>query len=356
MNDRRAQAWGAAVIAAGALLGASAALWAGRPGELWRPLAIGLTAYVASGLLVLRWGLEVYGARGALGAVALAVFTPGTLAALAAPPLLAPAGGTTLAGGLALLAAAYALMRCLLDPTLQWALIAGVAILAAPVGAFLHGAAATPALVLAALSLLLVVCRIATAERCEPRARVVRSSVAAVAVAWIVPLAIMLAVFAASHLPSPEEYAAAHPAPAVLRVSSVDTSAMRAAGAPPDDDRSSIAALPVAALLLALLRPWRRERRYNDAGWAAALLCLGGALWLLWGAPGGVFMAPFAALLAGACWDTSRTGWARQAATALVLLQLAAALVLWPHYPGGVRGDAWLPSPDVPMPQSESAP
>ena len=77
MTERRTYVWGAAIIVAGALLGATAALSAGRSGSLWRPFAIGLAAYVGMGALVLRWGLEVYGSRGALGAVALAAFAPG---------------------------------------------------------------------------------------------------------------------------------------------------------------------------------------------------------------------------------------------------------------------------------------
>ena len=354
MTDRRAHAWGAAIVAAGGLLGATAALWAGRPGSLWRPLVIGLAAYVASGALVLRWGLAVYGPRGALGALALAAFTPAVLAALGAPPLLAPAGGTTLAGSFAQLAGGYALMRCLLDPTVQWALLAGVAILAAPIGAFLQGASATVLAGLGAASVVLIASRIATAERWEPRARVVRASIMSVTLAWAVALVVALLVAAASDLPSAQEYsrararrgaplAAARIADGVVPVVAAawaETDAPRAAG-------SSLAGLPLAALLLAALRPWRRQRRYTDAGWVALLLCLGVPLWLAWGEPGGVFMAPVAALLAGACWDPSRPALARYAATAVVLVQVAAALALWPHYPGGVRAGAWLPMPGI---------
>lgn len=329
MTHRRAHVWGAAIIAAGALLGVTAALWAGRPGSLWRPLVIGLVSYAASGALVLRWGLEVYGAAGALGAVALVAFTPGVLAALAAPPLVAPAGGTTLAGGFAQLAATYALMRCLLDPTLQWAVLAGLVMVAVPIGAFLHGSSTAAMVALAVLSLLLVAVRLLTAERCESRARVAQASAASVALAWALALALLacLLVVSAEHAPEAEGYATAFDAP------------------PP----SSVwwAVLPLAALLLAAARPWRRQRRFTDAGWSAALLCLGVPLWLAWGEPGGVFMAPFAALLAGACWDGARPAWARRAATLVVLAQMVAGLLLWPHYPGGVRSDAWLPMPGI---------
>ena len=348
MIDRKAHAWGAAIVAAGALLGGAAALWAGRPGALWRPLAIGLAGYLASGLLVLRWGLEVYGWRGGLGSVALAAFTPCTLAALAAPAVVAPAGGATMLGSFAQLAAVYALMRCLLDPNLQWALLAGVAMAVVPVGAFLHGSSTAPMTGLATLSLALVGCRTMTAGRYEPRARVARASAVAVGLAWAVALAVVLVAAAASHLPSLGEYTQAHRrAPSVMRAAAIEPLDPQADSGAPAALAPWPVALPLAALLLTAVRPWRRQRRYSDAGWGAALLCLGIPLWLAWGEPGGVFMAPIAALLAGACWDMSRPRWARRAASAVVGLQAIAALLLWPRYPGGVRPDAWLPNPDV---------
>jgi len=352
MTDRRAHTWGAAIVAAGGVLGLAGALWAGRPGLLWRPLVFGLAAYVASGAVVLRWGLAVYGPRGALGALAAVAFAPGVLAALAAPPLLAPAGGTTLLGGFAQLAATYALARDLLDPTLQWTFLASGAILLVPIGAFLQGSTAVPTAGMAVLSLLLVAARVATAERWEGRVRVARASAVAVGLAWTAVLAVSLLVAAASHLPSPEEYSSARPAPSARRFNAVlPVRAAEAAGADaaatPAPRPAGAAALPLAALLLAAARPWRSQRRYSDIAWIAALLCLGAPLWLAWGESGGVFMAPFAALLAGGCWDSSRPAWARAAASAVVALQVAAAVLLWPHYPGGVRADAWLPMPGI---------
>jgi hypothetical protein len=316
--------------------------------------------------------------------VALAAFTPGVLAALGAPALLAPAGGTTLVGGLAQLAAAYALMRCLLDPTLQWALAAGVAIFAVPIGAFLHGASTAVMAGVGWLSALLIACRIATAERCESRPRVALGGVISVALAWLVAVALAVLVTLASHLPSPEDYTRApredgvaaavvefpHPVrlPAGEGILHVKSSLSRrerdrvggsddwplryvsaaGAGAPALPTAASWpAVLPSASLLLAALRPWRRERRYTDLGWLAVLLCLGVPLWMAWSEPGGVFMAPIAALLGGGCWDRSRPMLVRRVAAAVVGLQIVALLWLWPHYPGGVRADAWLPNPDV---------
>jgi len=265
---------------------------------------------------------------------------------MAAPPLLAPAGGTTLAGTFAQLAATYALMRCLLDPSVQWVALAGVAFLAAPIGAFLQGASSTVLAGLGVLSLAMITCRIATAERCEPRARVVRASVISVALAWVAALVIALLVSAASHLPSAQAYSAAAPPP---QSATILTVAAPVAPQPtgPLAGAVPLAGLPIAAVLLAAVRPWRRQRRYTDAGWLATLLCLGVPLWLAWDEPGGVFMTPVAALLAGASWDETRAPLARHAATAVVLLQVAVALALWPHYPGGVRAGAWLPMPGI---------
>jgi len=368
MTVRRAHAWGAAIIAAGALLGLTAALWAGRPGSLWRPLLFGLVAYAASGALVLRWGLAVYGPGGALGALSLAAFTPGVLAALAAPPLTAPAGGTTLIGAVAQLAAAHALMRCLLDPTAQWALAAGAAMVVVPIGAFLHGSESAPMIGLAVFSVFLIIWRAVTAEPWERRARIVQASVVSVGLAWAVALAATLLVTALAHLPSAGEYTRAEPSePAAvawhsdsyplsvvrcpLFISEPTTdNGQRATGngtRATGNGQPAASSWPLAALLLAAVRPWRRHRRYSDAGWVAAILCLGVPLSWAWGEPGGVFMAPFAALLAGGCWDAGRpAGW-RGAAALVVALQIGAAVCLWPHYPGGVRADAWLPMPGI---------
>jgi hypothetical protein len=349
-------------VAAGAVLGVTAALWAGRPGSLWRPLLIGLSAYAAGGALVLRWGLEVYGTHGALAATALAAFTPGVLAALAAPPQVAPAGATTLAGSVVQVAALYALMRCLLDPALTWAALAGVAIVAVPVGAFLHGAEATPLVGLAVLSVVLVACRVLTSERSESRARVAQASAVSVALAWSVALGVVVLIAALSDLPSAEEYSALRlraAAQALAMIASPSAAPPLAGDGPssptagPPTGASGLAVLPLVALLLAAVRPWRRERRFTDAGWSADLICIGGVLWWAWGAPGGVFMAPIAALLAGACWDASRPAWARRAATVVVVMQLAAVLLLWPRYPGGVRSDAWLPMPGSSLPRAD---
>jgi hypothetical protein len=168
----------------------------------------------------------------------------------------------------------------------------------------------------------------------------------------------VLFIWATEHLPTAEEYSddsgvcrpdgcsdpvavAAGHGNADVQIQAIAAQGSAEAAARPA--RAPWSAWPVAALLLAATRPWRRQRSYADACWIAMLCCVGLPLSLVWGEPGGVFMAPAAAVLAGACWDGSRPQLARHAATLVVLLQVAAALALWPHYPGGVREDAWLP-------------
>jgi hypothetical protein len=357
MTERRAYAWGTAIVLAGVLLGAAAALWIGRPGSLGRSLAIALLGSAATGWVVLRWGRAVYGPRGALAALAVSASTPALLAALAAPTVQAPAGAAVLVGCAVQLVAVYALTRCVLDPTLQWVAVAGLAVLVAPVGAFLHGSGSTIVAGLAVFSAVLVVWRTLTAERCEPRQRVARAAAVSVALVWLFAAAVAVAVAALSQLPSIEEYSsggavplgarAARPPPssgAAFRL--LATADAQAAAAQTSQSGAALAGLPLVALLLAAARPWRWARRYSDGAWVLALLCLGLPLWVEWGEPGGVFMTPVVALLAGACWDPSRPRWARRAATLLVLVQIVVACWLWPRWPGGVRSDAWLPLPD----------
>lgn len=368
MTIRRAYACGAALVLGGALLGITAAWSIGRPDSLVRSLLIAATAYIAGGALVLRWGLDVYGPRGAVWATALYAFTPPLLAAVAAPSLQAPAGAAVLAGMLAQLVATYALTRCLLDPTLQWVLVAGLAIVAAPIGAFLHGDGAAVLVAMGGFSLLLVVWRTATADRCESARRVARGSAVSAALAWLLAATLALAVAALSHLPSFEEYGRlTNSRPEVVARASdsgrafldgLVAAAAAAEGAPAESRAraAGLGSLPLAALLVAAARPWRRWRRYSDGAWVLALLCLGGSLWLVWGAPGGVFMAPHAALLGAAVWDGTRPAWLRRIAAAVVVAQIGIALIAWPHWRGGIRPDAWLPMPGIEIPPAEAGP
>jgi hypothetical protein len=87
-------------------------------------------------------------------------------------------------------------------------------------------------------------------------------------------------------------------------------------------------------LLLTLLRPWRRERRYADTTVAATLACVAVPTWQAADAAGQGFaglavVTTVLALIAAACWDTGAPTWRRQAATAALALQ-AALLVTAP--------------------------
>ena len=344
------------------MLGTTAALSIGRPGALARSLLIAATAYVAGGALVLRWGLDVYGARGAAvggGAVRLHAGVAGGHRGAEHP---GPGGRGGARGRACSARGGLCLSRCLLDPTLQWALVAGVAIVAAPVGAFLHGDG-SPAVLLAMgrFSVLLVVWRTATAERCESRpprrtrqrgvggAGVAAGGGGGVAVAGLVAPAVARRVrrgAAAADERARRGRASALPDHFVAVASAAERAPAgtrrRAAGA---------AALPLAALLLRgapVAAPAALQRRRPGAG--AALP--GRPLWLAWGAPGGVFMAPYAALA-----RRRRVGWGAPAWLRRVALVVGAAdrrrAAAWPHWPGGVRPDAWLPLPGVEMPPAE---
>jgi hypothetical protein len=139
-----------------------------------------------------------------------------------------------------------------------------VAILAAPVGAFLHGSSLAVMQALAAFS---------TSDRRSGRHRALGGAVAigtlgivSVAMAWGVALGIALLVAAASHLPSVEEYSDHSPPPTMLHsaraIMPIAADDAAPAPAPPP---AGLAGLPLAALLLAAVRPWRWQRRYTDA-------------------------------------------------------------------------------------------
>lgn len=331
MTARTAHRWSAALVAAGALLAATAALRVGPPASVWARAA-GLAAYGALGALTLCWGQAVYGAPGALAAVGLMAFAAPALAGVAAAgPLLA---------ALAQLAAAYALMRCLLDPALQWTLLAGVAIAAALPAAGLCGQAVVwAAACMGGFSLLLVAARVLTAERSERRVRVAQAAVMSVGLAWAVAVVLAYAVARLSSLPSPAEYGRADRSLQPLRVLPAATAIAARADAEP-------VRIPIAPLVLTAVRPWRRQRRYSDAAWLLALFCLAVPLWrAAAGSDNLVAVVPILALLAGACWDAPRPRWLRRAATAALALHVAAAVLLWPRYAAGVREAEGVPRP-----------
>ncbi|MDX2170610.1 MAG: hypothetical protein SF182_26290 [Deltaproteobacteria bacterium] len=287
MTERTGYLSGAALIVAGA-----ACLVVARGAA---PLP--LVAYLVVQAVVLRWGMLVYGAPGAVGAVALSAF---------APPLIAGDGGIGAAAGWTL--AAFTLSRCLLDPTVQWAL----AIAAAGLLALVLGGSHSLVVPLLSYSAVLALWRAATAERWERRGRVLQAGLVAAAAGWGT-LALLLGVFGhCSHLPEVDDIS--------RRPASVQLAAAPPADAAPRGGAAPVALVP---LLLAALRPWRPQRRYSDGAWIAAVVTL-----LLAPPPGGWAMAvtPFFALLAGASWDAARPLWARRAAGALVAAQALVGL------------------------------
>jgi hypothetical protein len=281
MTERTGYLSGAALMAVGALCFVAAHGAAPLP----------LTAYLVVQAVVLRWGMLVYGGPGALGALGLSAFAPVLLASDAG---LGAAAGWTLTS--------FVLARCLLDPTVQWAL----AIAAAGLVALLLSGSAALATPLVAYSVLLALLRTATAERWERRRRVLQASLVAAAAGWATLALLLGAVGHCSHLPAVDDISAAPPP---LQLAAADA-------APPAS--GGFGAVPLIPLLLAALRPWRAPRRFSDAAWVLAVLGL------LAASPSGGWAAaatPFLALLAGASWDAARPRWARRTATGLAAAQ-----------------------------------
>ena len=266
---------------------------------------------------MLRCGLAVSGGAGAVGALALVALAPRGLSGNAAlwPSLAA----------VAQLAVVQALMRCLLDPTALGVLAAGVAMAAAVTAAAALGEPPTgAALSLAAFSLLLIAARTLTAAAVERRGRVAHAAVVSTALAWGVAAVLLLLAAHGSTLPSPDDFSALPP-----------SSARPIARMTVAADVSAGGALPAAALigpvLLVAVRPWRHQRRYVDATWLLALVCLALPLWraAVSRQEAFVVLMPPLALLAGACWDAWRPVWARRAAATVVLVHAAAMLAGW---------------------------
>ena len=323
MVDRATYSWAAVILGSG-LAAALAAMF--RAGDFAAaPAALGVG--VAIGVAVLISALPMYGARGARGALALTAWSP---ALMGWDGTIRPA-----AAALGQLVVVHVLMRCAFDPTLQWSLAAGVAIGAAALAATALGQSpAASGVSLAAFSLLLIAIRVATAEPAERRGRVLHAACAATALAWSVAGAVWFLAASCASLPSPQDFSS--------RASAVQ----RAAFAAVDATNAAPVSLPtgtaVAAVALAVLRPWRRQRRYADATWLLALAVLALPLWLVARPlPGAlaVLMPPLA-LLAGACWDARRPKYAQHCATLLVIAQIAVVLARFPVRAGAVPSDA----------------
>jgi hypothetical protein len=274
--------------------------------------------------LVLCWALAVYGLTGALAAATLAA-----CAAIASEP----AGIEAHAATAAQLGFAFALARCLLDPTVQW--IAATAALLC-VCMLAEGAvigAVEPSRPLAVFSVLAGLARVTTTERYESRPRVLQATAVSLVLVWALGLAVTAAVAGSALLPTPIEYTHA---PGVLPLLT----------APADTAAVGSAPVLVIPLALACVRPWRWERRYSDAIWVLAAVGVLAPRWRAADAGGGAAAAGLGAvlaLLAAACWDRARPAWRRRAASAALVLEIAWVLLL-PWSVGGTaaprrRGD-----------------
>jgi hypothetical protein len=315
MTNRGLYACAAGVLAVGCLLAGTAVLRVAPLSALPAALAV----YLALGVLVLIGGLSSYGPSGALAALLLVALCPPVMvwAAEVVPSLAA----------LAQFAAAYALMRCLLDPTVQWSIVTGLVVGVEIVAAALGQRPVTGVVGAAAFSLLLIGVRTVTAAPGERRLRVAHAAIVATALVWAIALAMLTLVGERSTLPSPGDFSSAR-VPAIQRAAFTSP----ALAAPSGTGSSASACL--AAVLLAILRPWRRQRTYSDATWLLLLACMALPLWRAateWPNAFAVMMPPLA-LLAGACWDASRPAWARRAATAALAVHVAIGLWTWSRF------------------------
>lgn len=292
-------------------------------------------------VVVWRWGYELYGPHGALGGLVLTAFFPPLLAhaSLMTPDVPAVATMTL---------ALYLLSRCLWDPTLQRAGAAGVVIGLALLTK--HGTT-----VLLPIFLLLVVLRVITAERMEPRGRVAHGALVATLLAWLVALLVLNAGFAFERSGTTAAWLHGHsalfraaqtifgslilPAPYAY-LESLDLvlapRAMVEGFAYVFGDRSTSTVGPqlcwvALAVLVALSvsRRWRRERRYSDGVLLVPIAWLGLGFGLLFhpqiGVRYGLLLSPFLALLAAGVWDHARDRRAQQLPALLVLLVSAAS-------------------------------
>ena len=264
-------------------------------------LGLNLLCYVILCGLVFRWGRRIYGLPAAVAATALVAFLPRLLGQIARPMELVDLTW--------MFAAAYAIVRCLLDPTVQWAVLAGVA-----TGVSL--VIADRAIWLLPFSGLAIICRGLTAEHWEPHRRVWHGSIGAVLITWAVAAVITNGLVAVAS-----------------EVSSIGAAVSRSGIRDTDTIGSTLGQMPVILLLLACTRRWRWERRYTDAVLVASILCLAvSAEAYHWGTGSGDWILPalpFIALLAAGNWDSGRNRWSVRFATALLAVHLVVTLIWW---------------------------
>jgi 4-amino-4-deoxy-L-arabinose transferase-like glycosyltransferase len=330
------------------------ATYIGEHVEIYAGRLVNLVFYVVLCVLVFAWGREVYGPRGALAAAALTAFLPSLIGHTAVMSV-------DVAATCTMFAAVYALGRCLLDPSLQAALLAGVALGAAQLVTF-------TALDLVPMGVLMLVARVITATRAESRWRLAHGGVTSVVVAAAAALLVVNLGFGFEgtgarlsdvgcrsvwcsraqralgdlRLPLPADY-----------LSGLDLEAahdgQRSAGSYVyllgDARRDGFASYflvatllktPLAFLVLLVIRPWRKHRRYSDLMFAIPAFYLFVHLSLFSRAQLGVRFAlpafPFLALLAAANFDDERPSRLRFAALVLLITQVAGTVIVCPRY------------------------
>ena len=307
-----------------------------------------LVFYLGLCALVFAWGTEVYGPSGTLGATVLTASVPTLLGHSAL-------FSSDAAASCMILAAVYALARCLLDPSVERSVVAGVA-----GGLALLTKYSATALVPVALTM--VVLRTLTAERLEPRARVFHGSLVAVVIAGLVALLVVSAGFAFQHpftrlteiacdssalhgargllgglpLPLPRDFLIG-----LDRVGSLSGATLPLGGAGEEGSSAnplvaSLLRMPLPLFLLLLTRPWRWHRRYTDLVWLTPVAWVGVHLSLSPYSQIGLRSLlpafPFLALLAAGSWDADRPRRWRQLASVLTVLAVVEAVWGCPRY------------------------
>ena len=323
-----------------------AAIYAGR--------LVNLVFYVVLCLLVFAWGHEVYGPAGALAAAVLTAFLPALIGHTAVMTV-------DVAATCTMLAAVYALARCLLDPSLQAALLAGVALGAAQLVKF-------TALDLAPIAVLMLLARLATAVRTESRWRIAHGGVTSLVVAAGTALLVvnlgfgfqgtgarlsdvgcrsarcsrLQTVLGETRMPLPVDYLSGLDLVASYDEQRLSGGYVYLLGEARREGFASyfvVATLlktPLAFLLLVVARPWRRHRRYSDLMFVVPALWLFAHFSLFFHTQLGLRFVlpafPLLALLAGANFDDERTPRLRFAALVLLIAQMAGTVVACPRY------------------------
>lgn len=313
-----------------------------------------LIFYIGACVVVFCWGREVYGDAAAVGATAMLAFLPTMLAHSAVAT-------TDAAATCTIVAAAYAITRCLLDPTLERVGLAGLACGAALLTKY-------SALALVGLGPFFVGLRVVTAERHESHWRVGQGAAASLFLIGVVAALVVCAGFGFQHpitrlaelscqsrvlqnltawigavpLLLPREYLTGLDGVLYIDQDHTGGGGVYLLGTLSQRGFASyylVATLlktPLPFLILLVMRPWRAHRRYTDLMWLAVVLWFGVQMsFALYSQVGLRYLLPafpFLALLAGAAWDHGRSPVGRHVATVLVLLLVGESVWTCPRY------------------------